>query len=217
MLQGNTRLQQTSFASFEVPDFPRIRKVLRLLAELPPGLCVDLGYCRGSFADYLVERGWRCIGYDIVARHDRHQGVAGVQGDVLRGLPLADATADLMTAGELIEHLTDETTFLQECYRVLRPGGHLALTTPNLGFSLNRGLVLLGKLPMFVYAPYHYRIYTVASLCSLVEANGFRVRRVVASHTLYSSRRHPSGWVFELMGDLLPTFGAHIVLLAEKV
>jgi len=217
MLQGNTELQQSSFADFAVPDFPRIRKVLRLLQALPPGLCVDIGYCRGSFADYLAERGWHCIGYDIVARHERHAQVASIQGDVLSGIPLADGVADLITAGELIEHLTDEAPFLQECRRVLRPGGYLALTTPNLAFTLNRGLVLMGRLPMFVYAPYHYRMYTVASLSEIVQANGFRVRRVGASHTLYSTRRHPSGWIFERMADLLPTLGAHIVLLAEKV
>jgi 2-polyprenyl-3-methyl-5-hydroxy-6-metoxy-1,4-benzoquinol methylase len=190
--------------------------VLRFFADRTPGICLDLGYCRGSFADYLAQLGWDCIGLDIVRRRIEQNGVKNVQGDVFRGLPLADASIDTITAGEIIEHLTDECAFLQECRRVLRKDGCLVLTTPNLSFSFNRGLVLLGKMPMFVYAPYHYRIYTVASLAKAVQASGFVVKKVTSSHTLYSTRRHPTGKIFEWLGDRLPTLGAHIILLAEK-
>lgn len=216
MLQGNTSLQQRSFADFEVPDLPRVRKVLRFFAGRPPGICLDLGYCRGSFADHLSAAGWHCIGLDIVQRRADHSSVATVQGDVFGSLPIADASVDAVTAGELIEHLTDDGAFLRECRRVLRPGGLLALTTPNLAFSLNRGLVLIGRMPKFVHEPYHYRIYNIASLRQIVDEAGFTVREVTSSHTLYSTRRHPTGIVFEWLGDFAPAFGAHIIMLAQK-
>ncbi|MGH7662454.1 MAG: class I SAM-dependent methyltransferase [Vulcanimicrobiaceae bacterium] len=44
---------------------------------------------------------------------------------------IADASFDLVSAMEVIEHLTDYAAFLRECRRVLRPGGRLYLTTPN--------------------------------------------------------------------------------------
>lgn len=216
MTESNTQLQRTSFTDFTVPDLPRVRKVLRFFHNLPPGICLDLGYCPGSFADYLVGQAWSCIGLDIVYRTETGRGIQHVQSDVFRGLPIADQQVDAITAGELIEHLTDDHAFLRECWRVLKPGGLLALTTPNLTFALNRGLILLGKMPKFVHEPYHYRIYNLASLSKTVKAAGFTVRAITSSHTLYSTRRHPSGIVFEWLGDHFPSFGAHLIMLAQK-
>ncbi|MFV9506637.1 MAG: class I SAM-dependent methyltransferase [Oscillochloridaceae bacterium umkhey_bin13] len=216
MTESNARLQQASFSDFSVPDFPRIRKVLRFFRDRSPGICLDLGYCPGSFADYLVQQGWSCVGLDIVQRVNAGSGVQHLQSDIFRGLPIADQQVDAITAGELIEHLTDDGAFLRECWRVLKPGGLLALTTPNLTFALNRGLILLGKMPKFVHEPYHYRIYNLDSLHQTVTTAGFTVRAVTSSHTLYSTRLHPSGIVFEWLGDRLPSFGAHLIVLAQK-
>lgn len=46
-------------------------------------------------------------------------------------LPFADASFDLITAFELIEHLCDFRRLLAECRRVLAPGGLLIASTPN--------------------------------------------------------------------------------------
>jgi len=215
-MRNEVLIQAKSFSDFEVPDFPRIRKVLHLLKNRNPGLCVDLGYCRGSFADYLLAQGWRCIGIDIVRRITYETGIYTIQSDLFGDFPILDNSVDLITAGELIEHMTDETIFLQECWRVLKPGGWLALTTPNMSFLLNRVLVPLGKMPMFVYAPYHYRIFNLAALRRVLQESGFNIKHTTSSHILYSTRKHPSGKVFEALGDLYPTFGAHLIVIVEK-
>lgn len=44
--------------------------------------------------------------------------------------PLGVEECDYLVAGELIEHLDDPAAFIAECYRVLKPGGMLALSTP---------------------------------------------------------------------------------------
>jgi SAM-dependent methyltransferase len=46
-------------------------------------------------------------------------------------IPLEDSSADLVYAGEAIEHMRYPSRFVAECYRVLRPNGQLVLTTPN--------------------------------------------------------------------------------------
>jgi 2-polyprenyl-3-methyl-5-hydroxy-6-metoxy-1,4-benzoquinol methylase len=42
-----------------------------------------------------------------------------------------DSFADTIIAGELIEHLENPLGFLNECHRILKPGGVLIITTPN--------------------------------------------------------------------------------------
>lgn len=54
-------------------------------------------------------------------------------------LPYADATFDVVTATEVIEHLEDYREVLREIYRVLKPGGVCFLSTPNV-LNLNSRL-----------------------------------------------------------------------------
>ena len=56
--------------------------------------------------------------------------VATVQGDLQR-LPLSDGCVDVVVALQVLEHLEDQPGFLAGCARVLRPGGLLALSTPD--------------------------------------------------------------------------------------
>lgn len=55
--------------------------------------------------------------------------------DVRYGLPYASDSVDLLYAGQFIEHLNpvyEAPKFLKECYRVLKPGGRLRMSTPDL-------------------------------------------------------------------------------------
>lgn len=51
------------------------------------------------------------------------------------GLPFADASFDVITSFETLEHLHERSTFLTELHRVLKPGGVLLLSTPNANYS----------------------------------------------------------------------------------
>ena len=65
------------------------------------------------------------------------------------GLPLADSSVDVVIMSELIEHLVDPDATLDEAWRVLRPGGTLLLSTPNLAAWYNRVLLACGIQPLF--------------------------------------------------------------------
>jgi len=61
-------------------------------------------------------------------------GLAGrpdVAADLL-ALPFRDASFDAVKATEVLEHVPDAARALDECRRVLRPGGHLIATVPFL-------------------------------------------------------------------------------------
>jgi SAM-dependent methyltransferase len=54
--------------------------------------------------------------------------------DLRKGIPFADATFDVVYHSHMLEHLPHRSAlpFLQECHRVLKPGGIIRLATPDL-------------------------------------------------------------------------------------
>ena len=54
--------------------------------------------------------------------------------DLRKGIPFSDASCDVIYHSHLLEHLSRAraATFLQECYRVLKPGGILRIVVPDL-------------------------------------------------------------------------------------
>ncbi len=105
----------------------------RLVPEAvrPDSLLLDLACGGGLLAPHLAGKGHRHVGLDLSATalpHARAHGVVPVRGDVLR-LPFADEVADVVVAGEVLEHVPEPLELLSEACRVLRPGGLLVLDT----------------------------------------------------------------------------------------
>ena len=75
------------------------------------------------------------IGVDIDEKtccHARQKyGIDARVGDAAR-LPFSDASFDTIISFETIEHVADVAKFVDECDRVLRPGGSLVVSTPNV-------------------------------------------------------------------------------------
>jgi 2-polyprenyl-6-hydroxyphenyl methylase / 3-demethylubiquinone-9 3-methyltransferase len=100
-------------------------------ATRPGALLVDLGCGGGLLAPHAARLGYRHVGVDLQATGlglARQHGVLPVRGDVTRA-PVADAVADVVSAGEILEHVTDLRAAVAEACRVLRPGGTLVLDT----------------------------------------------------------------------------------------
>lgn len=102
---------------------------------------LDLGCADGYYAVGLAERGAaRVVGTDVDAELVRRAGELAhpenvefrhAEGELL---PFADASFDGVLLNEVLEHVGDDRVTLREIARVLRPGGHLALFSPNRWF-----------------------------------------------------------------------------------
>src|SRR5947209_757416 len=95
--------------------------------------------------------------------------------------PYEDDSFDVVLFCEIIEHLlSDPVHALVEIRRVLKPGGILVLTTPNVARTENVRKIIAGE---NIYDPYsgygaygrHNREYTKQDLTELLNANGFNV------------------------------------------
>lgn len=100
-----------------------------------------------------------------------------VQADLDAPLPLAAATCDLIVLREAIEHVRDAEATLRDCLRALRPGGCVAITTPNL-WDARRPLLAAARRTWSGDAdPTHTRLFTPRTMSALLRRAGFdRVR-----------------------------------------
>jgi SAM-dependent methyltransferase len=123
--------------------------------DLGPGMTVlDLGCGEGRHAFEAYRRGASVVAVDWgvseVATTKRwlgaiaEAGEAGQAGDgiaaryeVVRGdllaLPFPDASVDRVIASEVLEHIPDDVRAMAEIFRVLKPGGRVAVTVPRYG------------------------------------------------------------------------------------
>jgi SAM-dependent methyltransferase len=96
-----------------------------------------------------------------------------LNGDACR-IPLGDRSADIVFALHVVEHLTAPSEFFSEAWRVLRPGGHLIIATPNAD---GLGARLMKETWQGFSDPTHIALNTASFWRGLVTSSGFTVLR----------------------------------------
>ncbi|WP_141983614.1 class I SAM-dependent methyltransferase [Saccharothrix saharensis] len=168
-----------------------------LCARLPAGSAVaDLGAGGGDVGTLLAARGLRPVACDAVLDAGRSALAAGLPAvalDVGDELPFRAGSLDGVFAGEIIEHVYDPALLLRECRRVLRPGGVLVLTTPNLATAQDRLRFLAGRAPRQVdpfheYLHVHIRPFTHGLLATGLRAAGLTPTALRSNYVLWRTR-----------------------------
>lgn len=101
---------------------------------------LDVGCGLGFFSRRLVERGAHVVACDIgQGLVERTKRLAGCEGEVVDALDLtarfAPHSFDVVVSSECIEHTPDPMQAIAQMLAVLRPGGYLSLSTPNVVWS----------------------------------------------------------------------------------
>lgn len=115
-------------------ELPFFKRAWFSQESLERGKVLDIPAGRGKDSKSLHELGYEVVPADLFPEWFEQdlQGVKCVQADMAASLPFEPNTFDYLLNSEGIEHLADQMAFLAECQRVLKPGGRLVVTTPNL-------------------------------------------------------------------------------------
>jgi SAM-dependent methyltransferase len=221
----------------------RYTKMHRLLCErygdLSGKRIIDLGLSRGL----LLERFRRYPGAELggieidpkETEHARARGLEPLQhfvnvfdGNVMTArLPYQDGSADVVLAGEILEHVVDTEGFLREIHRTLAAGGALVLSTPNIFWAKNRARLLAGRYPdaLEYRSRYgadfgHVRIFGPDQLRALLDETGFTDIEVIGNRigpiSTVVSTPGPVARALDRLADRYPSGSETLIAFARK-
>lgn len=185
---------------------------------------LDIGCNDGLVGAKLMEKNNHIFGIDIVKREVLAAKKRGIEAIVLdienEELPYKANFFDVVILTDVIEHVFDTDLLLSKIYKVLKPGGKLLITTPNVASLGRRLMLLLGYNPFLEYstkyidfavAPVgHIRYYTLSDLARQLDRNKFRkvvVKGDRVNFILFSNA---------LAAKILPSFSVNIHCVGIK-
>ena len=169
----------------------RLDRIAAALQRTPSAIkLLDVGCSSGAFLLTARRLGFHTEGVEPsadAAQTARNAGLSVFTG-YLEQARFAETAFDAITLIEIVEHLRDPLALLQECARILRPGGVVLVTTPNAqswtaramgarwaGFSLNN----MGG---------HISFFNVPSMRLLAARSGLEVHHVETRNVRFFER-----------------------------
>jgi SAM-dependent methyltransferase len=202
-----------------------LKKRHKIIAKYSPqGRLLDVGCATGDFlAEVDGKIGWNGFGIELgetAARYAREQVGLNVLVSTLNDAPFSDESFDVLTMWDVLEHVYDPCSVLDEVARLLRPGGIFVVNHPNLE-SIDRRL--FGRFWAGFELPRHLYLFPTELLKELMFQRGFQQQErlcLYGSHAGTSTSlmfliRHiaGSGRLADMIFRLAQSKGARILLL----
>ena len=158
---------------------------------------LDVGCFDGFFVRKLRDNGLDAYGIDF----NRKAIAEGIERFGLEGRLSNKSTSDLLAEGrdfdvvtmfEVIEHLEDFDKVVSECVALLKPGGHLILSTPNAEMTWR---------PPLDYPPHHLSRFRPKSLQFLADSHDLMSLAIIEQSSCYDLVRHYVGLKFRNSGS----------------
>jgi SAM-dependent methyltransferase len=165
---------------------------------------LDVGCGGGVLLKEMQALGWSCFGIDFSDESISSSRQSAPQASVKKAF-LKDLTEesfyDLIILSHVLEHLPCPLFSLQQCLRLLRPGGRLVVVVPNIASAEAK---LFSRSWLGLEIPRHLIHFSERTAKNLIERVGFQVENVRPSYMALSISQSilltaPSRWRHRLL------------------
>lgn len=160
----------------------RARTYLRFLMRYAQrGRLLDVGCSAGFFMKVARDAGWNVTGLEYSpdsAALGRHLYELEIHTGTLTNHSLAEKSFHVATLWDVIEHLSDPLPAMESVFRLLTPGGYVAISTPNVDGLYPKASYLPAKILNYwthVEPPAHLCQFSIRTLASLLSRAGFDI------------------------------------------
>ena len=158
------------------------------------GCILDIGCGRGLFLKVMRKNGWNVTGVEFdeetALSASKAYNIDVITQESIHNLP--DESFDVITLYHVLEHLDNPAAVIHTCKRLLREGGLIVISVPNI-FSLQASA---GKGVWFhLDLPYHLHHFSEGGLTILLNKNSFKILKIKRFNFEYN----PFGWLQTLL------------------
>jgi 2-polyprenyl-3-methyl-5-hydroxy-6-metoxy-1,4-benzoquinol methylase len=166
--------------------------IVEMLASKGPGKVLDAGAGTGILSKKLKNLGFRVVACDINTKQFKAESIPIKKVDLNKKFPYRSQMFDYVCAIEVIEHIKNPYQLFAEFNRILKKGGYLVLSTPNVLNVFSR-LKFLHSGYFFLFDEKesgHVSPLPFWSISKMLSENGFKIKNVKASSYLQLSGRN---------------------------
>jgi ubiquinone/menaquinone biosynthesis C-methylase UbiE len=160
-----------SLVSEKINLFERIYyELFRRIPYNSKGKILDIGCGNGKFMYFIKEKGYDVDGHDVFLVPDYVKKDFNIYEGELYNAGIKNDIYDVITMWWSIEHMRNPLRILQECYRILKIGGHIIIATSNIN-SLEAAI--FKKYWHHLLVPEHCIQFTDKTLSEMIKKAGF--------------------------------------------
>jgi SAM-dependent methyltransferase len=138
------------------------------------GRLLEVGCGDGTRLAALHKRGWFVEGQEIdpdAVVHCRSKGLEVHEGSIIQ-LGLSECSYDVILMSHVLEHVENQTELLAHCKKLLKPGGRLVMSVPNIR---SLGHFVYKRNWLNLDPPRHVILHSPQSLTNLLRGAGFSI------------------------------------------
>lgn len=194
---------------------------------------LDLGCMQGGFTHMILKHICTKNVYGIeidpkMVRKAVNAGIKAKTGDLSKKFPFKSKVFDIVSANQILEHVYNTDNFFREVNRVLKIGGYVVISTPNLSSFHSIFFILMGQQPPNIHLsdiqvgnflrgtkidyPGHYKAFNMAALRDLGVHYGFEVEKIGGFGFYFL----PS-FLQDIASKLIGKYGVYITIRLRKV